>query len=248
MPVLQPYLQKLACLHTDAVLGPGEETDMARNTGKKGSKGPQKISEEELEELLERAQDAADEDDLEEAIDWQLQAVAGLRQAGDEHETQEMLSIALYNLAGFYDAVERYDEAVTLLEEVVAIDERIGHEDLESDRETLEQARQVAAMSPEERKVYIAAQGIAGVAEAVCDGVLEALDNEMDREELAAHVDELVAEVAEQEAQLPGIGASTFVRAVAAVLRGQEPAEEVPEAFVSYLEEIRSALQELGQS
>ena len=37
------------------------------------------------------------------------------------------------------------------LEEVVALDERTGHQDLESDRQTLDNARRIAALSPEER-------------------------------------------------------------------------------------------------
>jgi hypothetical protein len=49
---------------------------------------------------------------------------------------------------------------VRALEEVVALDERTGHPDLEKDRQVLEQARQMAALSPEERaRLQAAAEG-----------------------------------------------------------------------------------------
>ncbi|MGC9396833.1 MAG: hypothetical protein ACP5J4_18465, partial [Anaerolineae bacterium] len=90
-----------------------------------------------------------------EAVAAQEQAVALLRDAlaqdGEPREGLVQLSILLYNLAGYYQRAERFDDAVTALEEVVALDERTGHEDLASDRETLAQARALAELSPEER-------------------------------------------------------------------------------------------------
>ena len=43
----------------------------------------------------------------------------------------------LYNLAGFYQEAERHDDLVRAMEEVVAIDEQMEHQDLEFDRERL---------------------------------------------------------------------------------------------------------------
>ncbi len=85
------------------------------------------------------------------AVEAGEQAVELGRQAGDSAEALRSLSVMLFNLASFYSQVERFDDAVRALEEVVALDERIGHEDLESDRQALEQARMMASMSPEER-------------------------------------------------------------------------------------------------
>ncbi len=90
-----------------------------------------------------------------EAVAAQAQAVALLRealaQAGEPREGLVQLSILLYNLAGYYRRAGRFDDAVTALEEVVALDERTGYEDLDSDREALAQARALADLSPEER-------------------------------------------------------------------------------------------------
>jgi hypothetical protein len=58
----------------------------------------------------------------------------------------------LYNLAGYYQDAERHDDAVKVMEEVVAIDEQTGHQDLESDRKALETIRRIASLTPEERE------------------------------------------------------------------------------------------------
>jgi len=60
-----------------------------------------------------------------------------LRQAGEERDALVALSIALYNLAGYLGSVGRHDDAVRALEEVVRLDERTNHPDLETDRRTL---------------------------------------------------------------------------------------------------------------
>ncbi len=74
-------------------------------------------------------------------LDFQGQAIAHLRRAGQGPETLQTLSVALYNQAGYLAQVERFDQAVAAMEEVVAIDERLGLPDLESDRARLEQMR-----------------------------------------------------------------------------------------------------------
>ena len=76
------------------------------------------------------------------------QAVAAARAAGDDREALVELSVALYNLAGHYVELDQYAEAVRAFEEVVALDERTGHPDLDADRRTLAAARQMAALSP----------------------------------------------------------------------------------------------------
>ncbi len=75
-------------------------------------------------------------------------AVAAFRQAGDERQHLVNLSIALYNLAMFHAGQQDFAAAVPLLEEVVALDERTGHPDLESDRAKLEELCQWAAGAP----------------------------------------------------------------------------------------------------
>jgi tetratricopeptide (TPR) repeat protein len=71
------------------------------------------------------------------------------RQAGDDRETLVQLSVMLYNLAMDHQKRRDFGAAVSLLEEVVALDQRTGHPDLESDRAALEAARRRAAGIPE---------------------------------------------------------------------------------------------------
>jgi hypothetical protein len=71
-----------------------------------------------------------------------------VRQLEKDEETLVTLSVLLHNLAGYYQDAERYDDAVTALEEVVAIDERINHPDLAQDQQALAQARRLAEMTP----------------------------------------------------------------------------------------------------
>jgi hypothetical protein len=87
----------------------------------------------------------------------------GMEAGGEAHrEALVRLSVLLYNLAGYDQGAGRHDEAVTALEEVVGLDERTGHPDLESDRQALERARLLARLSPEEREALEAAASPAG--------------------------------------------------------------------------------------
>jgi tetratricopeptide (TPR) repeat protein len=109
------------------------------------------VTDDPLTQAVAQARSAAARGDIPSAIQYQEQAVELIRGAGQEREALIRLSVMLYNLAGFYLDAERHENAVNALEEVVAIDEQTGHQDLESDRRTLEAARRIASMSPEER-------------------------------------------------------------------------------------------------
>ncbi len=106
-------------------------------------------------QAITQARTSAQRGDAEAAIKYQEQAVELAREAGLEREALVMLSVVLYNLAGYYSNVERHEDAVKVLEEVVAIDEQTGHQDLESDRQTLEVAKKMASLSPEERQQLV---------------------------------------------------------------------------------------------
>jgi len=104
-----------------------------------------------LQQAIAQARAAAQQGDFLTAIQAQQQAVALARQAGSSQDDLTTLNVMLYNLAIYYGNVERHAEAVEALEEVVAIDEKTGHPDLASDRQTLENARKMAAHPPEAR-------------------------------------------------------------------------------------------------
>jgi tetratricopeptide (TPR) repeat protein len=104
--------------------------------------------------VVSQARAAAARGDWPAAIESGEQVVELVRQAGDSREALTTLSVMLFNLSGYYAEAERFDDAVRALEEVVALDERTGHEDLAADRRALEQARMLAAMSPEERAAF----------------------------------------------------------------------------------------------
>src|SRR5512138_3404861 len=96
------------------------------------------------------AQAAMQRGDVGSAIAAQERAVALARARGQQREALVTLSVLLYNLTTYYAHAGRHHEAVRTLEEVVALDERTGHPDLESDRQTLERARMAAALPPEQ--------------------------------------------------------------------------------------------------
>lgn len=80
------------------------------------------------------------------AVGAQQEAIRHLRKTNELHQ----LTIALYNQAGHLAQLDRFDEAVAALEEVVAIDEQLGLADLEADRASLEQMkRRQAGLPPE---------------------------------------------------------------------------------------------------
>ena len=60
-----------------------------------------------------------------------------LAEETNERDALVQLSVLLYNLAGYYQQAGRHSEAAACFEEVVALDEQTGHEDLASDREAL---------------------------------------------------------------------------------------------------------------
>ena len=99
-----------------------------------------------------QAHNSAQRGDVQSAIQYQEQAVTLARGAGEGRDELVKLSVKLYNLAGYYSGADRHDDAVKTLEEVVALDEKTGHSDLESDRQALEAARKNAALTPEERE------------------------------------------------------------------------------------------------
>jgi tetratricopeptide (TPR) repeat protein len=69
------------------------------------------------------------------ALDFYQQALAIRREVGDRWGE----SVTLFNIGMALDELGRTAEAITYLEQAVALDEAIGHPDLESDRAKLEE-------------------------------------------------------------------------------------------------------------
>ncbi|HUW10312.1 MAG TPA: tetratricopeptide repeat protein, partial [Anaerolineae bacterium] len=159
-------------------LGMPRETEQVRHMIASLEGGGEVIPSDPLSRLIARARAAGQAGDAAGAAAAQEEAVALARQAGEEREALVTLSVLLYNLAGYYQRAGRHDDAVAALEEVVALDERTGHSDLESDRETLERARQLARLSPDERARLEAAS--AGQ-DAALPHILSALDEQLAR-------------------------------------------------------------------
>lgn len=103
-----------------------------------------------LKEMVLSARQAAQAGRLEKAITLQETAVSTLRQMEEDEDSLMTISVLLHNLAGYYQDAGRFNDAVTALEEVVAIDRRIDHPDLPHDQQALAQARQLAAMTSAE--------------------------------------------------------------------------------------------------
>ena len=103
-----------------------------------------------LEQLVMDAQQAAERGDFTTAIQKQEQAVVLARQQGNSNEALQTVSALLFGLTQFYGATDRFVDATRVMEEVVVLDERLGHEDLEADKQLLENVRQLSKMTPQE--------------------------------------------------------------------------------------------------
>jgi tetratricopeptide (TPR) repeat protein len=169
------------------------------------------------------------------------QAIAAQRDAGAERETLVALSVMLYNVAMLHTRQGDHAAAVPLLEEVVALDERTGHPDLESDRAALESVRQRAAGVPDATlRDAIGAwrdggreeAGLITLLDAICGLVIAALRDGTthQREALAEDLAQLRA-----VRPLPIAGASDFLHVFQLWLRGE------PE-MIARAERIRAAL------
>jgi hypothetical protein len=109
-----------------------------------------------LNTAIESARAAAERGDFAAAVETQECVVTHMRVKAQSADDLVALSAQMFNLADYYTGVERFDDAIRLLEEVVALDERMSLPDAESDRQTLEQARRLAVMTPDERKRWYA--------------------------------------------------------------------------------------------
>jgi tetratricopeptide (TPR) repeat protein len=171
--------------------------------------------------LADRLGDAATE------LRARKEAVAAWRQAGDDRDILVSLSFALYNLAMAYSNQGNPAAAVPLLEEVVALDERTGHDDLESDRAALEQMRRRAAGEPEpglREAVDAWVQGgrdeqqFASLVNAICNMYVQVMQTDS-QEQRAALADDLAHVRAARP--LPIAGANDFLSILQRLLRGE---------------------------
>jgi hypothetical protein len=100
--------------------------------------------------MIVEARQSAERGDFASAIAAQEQVVESLRQQGEGVEAAQILFVQLANLANYYAPVDRYQDALPVLEEAIGVGERIEHPQLETVKEMLESVRQIAALSPEE--------------------------------------------------------------------------------------------------
>jgi hypothetical protein len=105
---------------------------------------------------IEQARDAAQVGDFASAAEIQERVVMHLRLNTKTGDDLVMLGVQLFNLADYYTGLERFTDAIRLMEEVVALDEKIGHPDIDSDRQMLDQVRRLADMTPEQRTQFYA--------------------------------------------------------------------------------------------
>jgi hypothetical protein len=103
---------------------------------------------------IESARAAAQRGDFASAVETQERVVLQARLKAQAADDLLTLGVQMFNLADYYTGMERWDDAIRLMEEVVALDEKIGHPDVESDRQMLEQVRRLAGMTPEARKQF----------------------------------------------------------------------------------------------
>lgn len=105
---------------------------------------------------IDSAREAAQRGDFAAAIETQERVITHLRLKAQTHEELVTLSVQMFNLADYYTAVERFAEAIQLLEQVVAFDVQLGLPDQESDQQMLAQVRKLAGMTPDARRQFYA--------------------------------------------------------------------------------------------
>ena len=98
-----------------------------------------------LAQVIAQARDASD---VQSAIQYQEQAVAIAREMGNG----QVLTVQLVNLAQYYGKAERHDEAVALFEEALKVGNESGHPQVDVIRKMLEEAKNIASLTPEERE------------------------------------------------------------------------------------------------
>ncbi|MFO7538649.1 MAG: hypothetical protein R6X32_11400 [Chloroflexota bacterium] len=221
------------------------------------------IAVEDLKETVLAARQAAQTGHIEKAIDLQETAVGQVRRLEEGEETLVTLSVLLHNLAGYYQDAERYDDAVTALEEVVAIDERVTHPDLAQDQQALAQARRLAEMTPEElakleeqarqaavrltsmsqseqetARANILNTAMRALAQDVRDAAIDARQKGQSTGALAARIEMALAQIREEVS----LGDERqelvdYFQAVVAILR-QQPPPTIPPAYAQDIQAI----------
>ncbi len=193
--------------------------------------------------------------DLPAAIQAQEQAVALARQGGQGRDELVTLSVLLFNLAGFYRRAGQHAQAVRALEEVVALDARTGHPDLESDRQALVEARRaednwraLQNMSPEEQDAARAAASRAqreAAVKAMCAAALAYAHREAPQRAVLDYLQNLLAQIDEGEQPgSPWHEVGRLCAALIAAVAGQ-PVPPVPAAYVGQLAGVRTAIAEM---
>ena len=165
---------------------------------------------------IETARDAAQRGDFATAIETQERVITHLRLATQTHDELVTLSVQLFNLADYYTGVERFAEAIQVLEQVVAFDEQLGLPDVDSDRQMLAQVRKLATLTATDRQRFYAhtpasAPSVTGGPDAVAQLLdqLEGVDS-IDRADLEDLVREL-AELSPRRANATGDGVAREV-------------------------------------
>ncbi len=165
------------------------------------------------------------------------------------------LSVALYNLAMQLSKADDHAAAVPLLEQVVALDERTGHPDLESDRAALEAMRRRAAGQSEPGLRDRSATGatasatenqFAALLNAICAMFIDVM-----RDGSAEQRNELAEDLAQLRAArpLPIAGANDFLHLLQLRLRDQpgmqERAEQIAAALPAPLREALDTMERM---
>lgn len=112
------------------------------------------MSDDQLYLAIDAARAAAERGDFAGAVEAQERVVTEVRQKELDSESLVTLSTQLFNLADYYTGMDRYEDAIRAMEEVIAIDQKLGLADLESDRRALESVRRLAAMTSDQREQW----------------------------------------------------------------------------------------------
>ena len=197
-----------------------------------------------LTQLITQADNAAERGEIQSAIQFQEQAVALAR----ELNNPKALIGQLVNLAQYYAMGERFNEAVSLLEESLNTGKAISHPELNTIRQLHETLSSIASLSSEEQAVVRDQQSrvqIENAANQARDAGLAYIRKQAPRRDVLNWLEQTAEKLKDGEsAGLPRLEVIALFDALAALIK-EESIPPVPTAYASHFSAVQNELKKI---
>lgn len=198
-------------------------------------------ADDELAQAIAEADRAVARGDIKSAIEIQEQVVSFTRGV----ENQKVLIVQMVNLAQYYAMEERFDDAVSLLDETLKIGEAIEYPELNTVRQLHKTISSVASLPPEEKAAARAEQRLAQIAH-VADQAREAglayVRKQAPKSDVVNWFAQAVRQLKEdKEVDSAILELVALCEALSALIKG-ESVLPVPEAYKSHFSAVQSEM------